>query len=81
MARDGSRAAIDELWQADETDEPVVEAVIAALDRGDVRVAEKSPEGWVVNEWVKKAILLYFRLRNWWSRWTSVASTSSTRSR
>ncbi len=54
---------IDELWEADETDEPVVEAVIAALDRGDVRVAEKGPDGWVVNEWVKKAILLYFRLR------------------
>jgi 2,3,4,5-tetrahydropyridine-2-carboxylate N-succinyltransferase len=54
---------IDELWEADETDEPVVEAVIAALDRGDVRVAEKGPEGWVVNKWVKKAILLYFRQR------------------
>jgi 2,3,4,5-tetrahydropyridine-2,6-dicarboxylate N-succinyltransferase len=54
---------IDELWEADEIDAPVVEAVIAALDRGDVRVAEKAPDGWVVNEWVKKAILLYFRLR------------------
>ena len=54
---------IDELWKADEIDAPVVEAVIAALDRGDVRVAEKAPDGWVVNEWVKKAILLYFRLR------------------
>ena len=54
---------IDELWEADEIDAPVVEAAIAALDRGDVRVAEKGPDGWVVNEWVKKAILLYFRLR------------------
>ena len=54
---------IDELWEADEVDAPVVEEVIAALDRGDVRVAEKGPDGWVVNEWVKKAILLYFRLR------------------
>ena len=54
---------IDELWEADEIDAPVVEAVIAALDRGDVRVAEKASDGWVVNEWVKKAILLYFRLR------------------
>ena len=54
---------IDELWEADEIDAPVVEAVIAALDRGDVRVAEKGPDGWAVNEWVKKAILLYFRLR------------------
>ena len=54
---------IDELWEADEVDAAVVEAAIAALDRGDVRVAEKGPDGWVVNEWVKKAILLYFRLR------------------
>ena len=28
-----------------------------------VRVAERLADGWVVNEWVKKAILLYFRLR------------------
>ena len=54
---------IDELWEADEIDASVVEAVIAALDRGDVRVAEKGPDGWAVNEWVKKAILLYFRVR------------------
>ncbi|MBA2463196.1 MAG: 2,3,4,5-tetrahydropyridine-2,6-dicarboxylate N-succinyltransferase, partial [Actinobacteria bacterium] len=50
-------------WEADEIDAPVVEAVIAALDRGDVRVAEKGSDGWTVNEWVKKAILLYFRVR------------------
>ena len=54
---------IDELWEGDEIDASVVEAVIAALDRGDVRVAEKGPDGWAVNEWVKKAILLYFRVR------------------
>ena len=54
---------IDELWEADEIDPSIVEAAIAALDRGDVRVAEKDSDGWVVNEWVKKAILLYFRVR------------------
>ena len=54
---------IDELWETDEIDAPIVEAVIAALDCGDVRVAEKASGSWVVNEWVKKAILLYFRLR------------------
>ncbi len=54
---------IDELWEADELDESAVEEAIAALDRGVVRVAEPSKEGWVVNEWTKKAILLYFRLR------------------
>ncbi|HEX6548275.1 MAG TPA: 2,3,4,5-tetrahydropyridine-2,6-dicarboxylate N-succinyltransferase [Candidatus Dormibacteraeota bacterium] len=40
-----------------------VEATIARLDRGEVRAAEPSGEGWQVNDWVKKAILLYFRLR------------------
>ena len=41
----------------------MVEETIAALDRGDLRVAEKRGDEWLVNEWVKKAILLYFRLR------------------
>jgi 2,3,4,5-tetrahydropyridine-2,6-dicarboxylate N-succinyltransferase len=54
---------IDELWEADELDQVAVEEAIAALDCGEVRVAEPSEEGWVVNEWTKKAILLYFRLR------------------
>jgi len=35
---------------------------IAALDQGEIRVAEKIDGEWVVNEWVKEAILLYFRL-------------------
>lgn len=54
---------IDELWEADKLDQDVVEEAVAALDRGEVRVAEPSEVGWVVNEWTKKAILLYFRLR------------------
>jgi 2,3,4,5-tetrahydropyridine-2,6-dicarboxylate N-succinyltransferase len=39
-----------------------VNRTIAALDRGEVRVAEKAGGEWVVNEWVKEAILLYFRI-------------------
>lgn len=35
--------------------------VIDQLDAGTLRVAEKTQESWQVNEWVKKAILLYFR--------------------
>jgi 2,3,4,5-tetrahydropyridine-2-carboxylate N-succinyltransferase len=54
---------IDELWAADELELEPVEEAIALLDAGEVRVAERLAEGWVVNEWVKKAILLYFRLR------------------
>ncbi len=40
-----------------------VERVIALLDRGEVRVAEKRDGEWHVNAWVKEAILLYFALR------------------
>ena len=39
-----------------------VHTTIAALDRGEIRVAEKVEGEWVVHEWVKRAILLYFRL-------------------
>jgi len=41
-----------------------VETVLTALDGGKVRVAEKTTDGWVVNQWVKKAILLSFRLND-----------------
>ena len=37
-----------------------VHEVIARLDRGELRVAEKKDGGWVTNTWVKQAILLYF---------------------
>jgi len=47
---------------------PVREAVEAALDlldRGAARVAEKQPDGsWRVNQWLKKAVLLSFRLND-----------------
>ena len=38
--------------------------VIQGLDRGEVRVAEKRDGNWVVNAWVKEAILLYFVQRD-----------------
>jgi 2,3,4,5-tetrahydropyridine-2,6-dicarboxylate N-succinyltransferase len=40
-----------------------VEATLAALDRGELRCAEKGESGWVTHAWVKQAILLYFQLR------------------
>jgi len=47
------------------SDQPVVAELASPqkLDAGDVRVAEPGDGGWVVNEWTKKAILLYFKLR------------------
>ena len=40
-----------------------VEQTIASLNTGELRVAEKSGEDWIVNQWVKKAILVSFKLR------------------
>jgi 2,3,4,5-tetrahydropyridine-2-carboxylate N-succinyltransferase len=54
---------IDALWANDELDADAIESALALLDRGELRVAEKRDGEWVVNEWTKKAILLYFRLR------------------
>ncbi len=39
-----------------------VETVLDLLDRGEVRVAEKRGDEWIANEWLKKAVLLSFRL-------------------
>jgi 2,3,4,5-tetrahydropyridine-2-carboxylate N-succinyltransferase len=39
-----------------------VEAVVEMLDTGKLRVAEKRADGWQVNEWLKKAVLLAFRI-------------------
>ncbi|MEM1049215.1 MAG: 2,3,4,5-tetrahydropyridine-2,6-dicarboxylate N-succinyltransferase [Pseudomonadota bacterium] len=39
-----------------------VETALALMDRGAVRVAEKGAGGWTVNQWLKKAVLLSFRL-------------------
>lgn len=41
---------------------PAVEQVIEGLEKGRLRVAEPDGKGgWTVNEWLKKAVLLYFR--------------------
>lgn len=54
-------AVYEDLSRIEEAREAVLET-IDALDRGEIRVAEKRDGEWVVNEWVKRAILLYFRL-------------------
>ena len=41
-----------------------INAVIELLDSGAARVAEPTANGWQVNEWLKKAVLLYFRLHD-----------------
>ena len=41
-----------------------VEAVIARLDRGELRVAQKIGDQWQTHQWIKKAVLLSFRLQD-----------------
>ncbi len=48
-----------ELLKKPETVE-AIESVVEYLDKGKIRVAEPLTNGWQVNEWVKKAVILYF---------------------
>lgn len=41
-----------------------IERVVELLDRGEIRVAESTENGWIVNEWVKKAVILYFPIKD-----------------
>jgi 2,3,4,5-tetrahydropyridine-2-carboxylate N-succinyltransferase len=63
--------AIEQAWDARDTVTPassdvraVVDQVLDLLDAGTLRVAEKRDGAWVVNQWMKKAVLLSFRLND-----------------
>ncbi|GIL24092.1 MAG: 2,3,4,5-tetrahydropyridine-2,6-dicarboxylate N-succinyltransferase [Bacteroidota bacterium] len=51
-----------ELLKATETQQAVRE-VVSLLDKGTLRVAEPAGDAWKVNEWVKKAVILYFPIQ------------------
>ncbi|MEK9679469.1 MAG: 2,3,4,5-tetrahydropyridine-2,6-dicarboxylate N-succinyltransferase [Rhodospirillaceae bacterium] len=81
-------SAIDAAWEARDEISPsttgerrdAVESALDLLDSGQARVAEKSGGDWTVNQWLKKAVLLGFRLNdmttinnspgdgNWWDK-------------
>ena len=89
MAEQQLKGIIEDAWEArdsintstgGEIREAVTEA-LAGLDAGTFRVAEKGPDGWQVNQWLKMAVLLSFRLNdmvpvpggpgentNWWDK-------------
>jgi len=56
------RASLSTRHTPGELDEALQEC-LTLLDRGELRVAEPRNGGWVVNEWLKKAVLLLFRVR------------------
>ncbi len=63
-----SRAIIEAAWdnrallQEEETQQ-AIRSVIDQLDQGILRVAEPTDNGWQVNEWIKKAVVLYFPIQ------------------
>ena len=66
------RPAIERLWEERQSLDSStkgeardqVDAVLDALDDGKLRVAAPGPDGWLVHEWLKKAVLLSFRLND-----------------
>jgi 2,3,4,5-tetrahydropyridine-2-carboxylate N-succinyltransferase len=72
MTTDGLRDTIERAWEERERIGPgtggavreAVEAALDGLDRGALRVAEKLSGRWIVHEWLKKAVLLSFRLND-----------------
>ena len=62
------RAIIEAAWEdrsllEQEETQKAIRSIINQLDEGNLRVAEPASEGWQVNEWVKKAVVLYFPIQ------------------
>lgn len=59
---------IEEIWanrellEKDES-KAAIREVVSQLDSGTLRVAEPTATGWTVNEWVKKAVVMYFPIQ------------------
>ncbi|MDE0335989.1 MAG: 2,3,4,5-tetrahydropyridine-2,6-dicarboxylate N-succinyltransferase [Defluviicoccus sp.] len=70
MSEDSLRSTIDDAWEERDSISPAtggalrdaIEAALDGLDSGSLRVAEKIDGSWRVNQWLKKAVLLSFRL-------------------
>jgi len=62
------QSIIEKAWEnrallQEETTISAIRNVIELLDNGKLRVAEPTSEGWQVNEWVKKAVVMYFPIQ------------------
>jgi len=62
------RDIIEKAWDnrdllKDQEVQNAIRSVIEQIDNGELRVAEPTENGWQVNEWVKKAVVLYFPIQ------------------
>lgn len=62
------REIIENAWQnrellKDQSTQQAIREIIEQLDKGTLRVAQKEGESWKVNDWVKKAVILYFPIQ------------------
>jgi 2,3,4,5-tetrahydropyridine-2-carboxylate N-succinyltransferase len=62
------RKIIENAWDNrellnDVTTQDAIRKVVGLLDSGELRVAEPVVDGWQVNEWVKKAVVMYFPIQ------------------
>ena len=63
-----NRNLIEEAWEkrtllTDPEVQSEINRTIDLLDSGRIRVAEPAEKGWIVNQWIKKAVILYFPIR------------------
>ncbi len=56
-------AWLDRSLLKEDSVQKAIREVIDQLDRGGIRVAEPTADGWKVNEWIKKAVILYFPIQ------------------
>jgi 2,3,4,5-tetrahydropyridine-2-carboxylate N-succinyltransferase len=62
------QATIEQAWEnremlKDVSVQKTIREVIEEIDKGRIRIAEPSLDGWKVNDWVKKAVILYFPIQ------------------
>lgn len=62
-----SKEIISEAWEnrtllKESETKSAISQTIDLLDKGQIRVAEKAGNNWLVNEWIKKAVILYFSI-------------------
>jgi 2,3,4,5-tetrahydropyridine-2,6-dicarboxylate N-succinyltransferase len=57
------KAWIDRNLLQDAGTQAAIRSVVEKLDKGEIRVAEPAAGGWKVNEWIKKAVILYFPIQ------------------